>query len=115
MRRRTSTGAVAPYKHDYDGALNQKAAAHEIGHVLNLGETDDDCCWTEVYSGDPSEDLTRENMMDSTQPQPEVQRWSLMSRGTQVSHYLPPTKYTYLAISLEEMRTVDTDDEVFDP
>ncbi|CCQ33817.1 conserved hypothetical protein containing von Willebrand factor type A [Halorhabdus tiamatea SARL4B] len=85
--------------------LTTKTAVHEIGHHLRTGEADDDCCWTEVYSGG-RRDSTTEQVYDRFGQAKE--EWSVMSGGHSTWIFLPPTNTTYTGFSIEELFTVST-------
>lgn len=97
-------------------AVAHKAAVHELGHVLNIGENEpvERKYGDEVYSGNPN-DPTVEWVEDTDQSQP-VREWSIMADGSSQDQYLPPTNETYFAFSIEEVMTVSTKDtQVEDP
>ncbi|WP_415379434.1 hypothetical protein [Halosimplex sp. TS25] len=85
-----------------------KTSVHEIGHVLNMGEIDDNG-GSEVYSGGGS-DRTQEVVFDHAQGGVGVTEWSVMSGDTLEDQFLPPTNETYFAFSIEEVLSVSTDD-----
>lgn len=92
--------------------LATKAAVHEIGHVLNIGEADDedfdgDGNLDEVYSsGGDDPTIERQSLL--------VRRWSVMSAGSSSDQYLPPTNTTYFVFSIEELLTVSRNDAQID-
>jgi len=89
-------------------SMTLKTTVHELGHVLNMGEVDDNGN-TEVYSGGGS-DATEETILDRAQGGIGVEEWSVMSGGTEEDQFLPPTNETYFALSLEELMSASTND-----
>lgn len=69
-------------------AVTAKTTVHEIGHVLGVGENDDNGA-EEVYSGDIKDD-TKEDVKSSVAGG-SVQTWSVMSNGINRENFLPPT------------------------
>lgn len=80
-------------------AITAKTAVHEIGHILDLGEVDDQD-GDEVYSGD-TDDLTKEFVFSKVKDN-SVSLWSVMSTGIPGDSFIPPTGTTYTAFSIEE-------------
>ena len=86
-----------------------KTAVHEIGHVLNIGEADDNGD-DEVYSGGIN-DSDEENIKISGRS---GEFWSIMSGGTSNQQYVSPTDDTFFAFSIQELFTISTTDNAVD-
>lgn len=84
--------------------LTAKTAVHEIGHHLRVGEADDQCCWTENYSGRFHDQTPEYVQAQSTVLPPD--EWSVMSSGHPEDMFIAPTGTRYTAFSLEELFTV---------
>jgi len=93
-------------------AAARKAAVHELGHVLNMGEADDrdedgDGDIDEIYSGG-GDDFTEEFVEDSLTNERDL--WSVMTAGLDSAQYIKPMNGTYFPFSIQELLTASTED-----
>ena len=87
-----------------------KFAAHEVDHLLNAGFADDGD-FGEIYSGYDSNgfrnDPTKETVVISGS---KTEEWSLVADGWRPEFKEEPMNNEYMAFSIEELVTIDTDD-----
>ena len=88
-----------------------KTTTHEVGHLLGTGRADDGQQYVilpkEVYSGDRESDRTPERVILELDP---VREWSVMISGWNSGLNDQPMGGRYIAISIEELSTLEFDD-----